>query len=230
MYEGAASSILMYALVIIGLIGIFLFSFAYLRKGYQRCLEFGMSKEKLARVIRSSLIFSIVPSLAIVIGLFTLSAVFDIPWPWWRLSVIGSVAYELMAGQSVASAVGGGTAPSTFVAIMFGMTIGTAGWILGPIILGKRLGGGIKKERGENPGWSMVFNSVFWSTMMCVYLPEMLFGDRVNMAVLFTSAAITGVLGVIANKMNWAWLKECTLALTLIFGMMSALLWTSVFN
>ena len=180
MYEGVANSAALYVLVIIGLVAILGFSFVFFRKSFKRCQEFGMGKEALARIIRSSLLFSVVPSISIVIGLFTLSAIFDIPWPWWRL------------------------------------------------ILGKKLGSGIKKGAGENPGWSMVLNSTFWTAMMCVFLPLLIFGTPVEAAVLFTSAVISTVLGIIAGKMKWKWLNECNLALTLILGMLSSLAWTAI--
>lgn len=228
MYEGVANSALLYVLVIVGLAAILAFSFIFFRKSYKRCREFGMTKEALARIIRSSLLFSVVPSISIVIGLFTLSAVFDIPWPWWRLSVIGSVGYELMAGQTAADALGGGSSASVFVAVMFAMTLGVAGWIFGPVFLGKKLGSGIKKGEGQNPGWSMVLNSTFWTAMMCVFIPLLIFGTPVEAAVLFTSAVISTVLGIIASKMNWKWLNECNLAFTLILGMLSSLFWTSI--
>lgn len=229
MYEGVANSTILYGLVIVGLVAILGFSYIFFRKSYKRCREFGMEKEALKRIIRSSLVFSVVPSISIVIGLFTLSAAFDIPWPWWRLSVIGSVGYELMAGQTAAAALGGGESGKVFVAVMFAMTLGVAGWIFGPVFLGKKLGS-VKKGEGENPGWSMVLNSTFWTAMMCVFLPLLIFGTPVEAAVLFTSAIISTLLGIIASKLNWQWLNECNLALTLIFGMLSSLAWTRVFG
>lgn len=232
MYEGVASSSLLYILVLIGLAAILAFSFVFFQKSYKRCRELGMSKEALMRIVRSSLIFTIVPSLAIVIGLFTLTAVFDVPWPWWRLSVVGSVGYELMAGQSAVAAAGGATTSEVFVALMLAMTLGTAGWIFGPVIVGKKLGSGIKKVDGEstNPGWSMVLNSTFWTTMMCVFIPLLVFGSPTEAAVLFTSCIISLVLGIIAGKTRWRWLSECNLAFTLILGMLSSLLWTNIFG
>ena len=228
MYEGIASSPMLVVLVVIGLIAIILFSLVFFLRAYKRCREFGMSKEALMRIIRSSLIFSIVPSIAIVIGLFTLSAVFGIIWPWWRLSVIGSVAYELMAGQTAAEALHGEQTATAFIAIMFAMTLGMTANIVAPIIVGKKLGSGVKKTEGENPGWKLVLNSTFWTTMLCVWLPMLICADPTTTAVLFTSAVISALIGVIATKMNWKWLNECNLAFTMILGMMSSLIWVQI--
>lgn len=61
---------LLLTLVTIGLIYIVVFSLIYLKKAYTRCLEMGITKEELKKVIKSSVVFSIVPSLSIVVGLF----------------------------------------------------------------------------------------------------------------------------------------------------------------
>ena len=100
------TSPLLLAMVIIGLLYIVGFSLVYLKKAYTHCLELGISKEDLKNVIKSSLVFSIVPSLSIVVGLFALISVLGTVWSWWRLSVIGSLSYESLISSSVASAIG----------------------------------------------------------------------------------------------------------------------------
>ena len=77
---------LLLALVIGGLLYISAFSLVYLKKAYDHCLELGITRKELSNVIKSSLIFSVVPSLSIVVGLFVLIAVLGSVWAWWRLS------------------------------------------------------------------------------------------------------------------------------------------------
>ena len=60
---------LLLALVIGGLLYISAFSLVYLKKAYDHCLELGITRKELSNVIKSSLIFSVVPSLSIVVGL-----------------------------------------------------------------------------------------------------------------------------------------------------------------
>ena len=100
------NSPLLTILIVIGLVYIAGFALLYLKKAYAHCLELGISREKLKTVIKSSLFFSIVPSLSIVVGLFVLIPVLGTIWSWWRLSVIGSLSYETMISSSVASAIG----------------------------------------------------------------------------------------------------------------------------
>lgn len=84
------NSTTLYIAVIVGLLLIFLLCAVMLKMAWGRCIELGISQEKIKGVIKSSVIFSIVPSLSIVIGLFSLAAVLGVPWPWFRLSVVGS--------------------------------------------------------------------------------------------------------------------------------------------
>ena len=97
---------LLLALVIGGLLYISAFSLVYLKKAYDHCLELGITRKELSNVIKSSLIFSVVPSLSIVVGLFVLIAVLGSVWAWWRLSVIGSLSYEIMISSSIAQVLG----------------------------------------------------------------------------------------------------------------------------
>lgn len=69
------TSPLLLTMVIVGLLYIVGFSLVYLKKAYNHCLELGISKDELSTVIKSSLVFSIVPSLSIVVGLFALISV-----------------------------------------------------------------------------------------------------------------------------------------------------------
>ena len=71
-YFDVANSPLLYVLVAAGVLYIVGLSAVFLRKSWRRCLELGISKEKLSAVARSSAVFTIVPSVSIVIGLFTL--------------------------------------------------------------------------------------------------------------------------------------------------------------
>ena len=57
-----------------GFLYISAFSLVYLKKAYDHCLELGITRKELSNVIKSSLIFSVVPSLSIVVGLFASSS------------------------------------------------------------------------------------------------------------------------------------------------------------
>lgn len=83
----------LYVMVIISLLIVLAFIIAYLRYATKRAKELGFTKEEINKVIKSSAVFSIVPSISIDIGLASLSTVVGTPWAWYRLSVIGALMY-----------------------------------------------------------------------------------------------------------------------------------------
>lgn len=78
-FNGIMNSPLLYGLVGLGIAYIILFCLITLKKAYKHALELGITREKLKLVITSSAIYSVVPSISIVIGLFSLASVLGVP-------------------------------------------------------------------------------------------------------------------------------------------------------
>lgn len=237
-FKEIASSPLIYILVIIGLAYIVIFSGIYLKKAYARCIELGFSKTSVMGVIKGSAVFAIVPSLAIVVGFFSLAAILGIPWSWWRLSVIGSVMYELMASNAASGAMGypsmtemlAANDAQVFGAVMILMTIGILSSFFILLPFGKKMCTGLmKSSQNEKSTWGTVLNSTFMLSLMAVMLPLSLFGNIVEAATLITSAAITGLLGIIIKKFDIKWLGNFVMAIAMIGGMASSVMWTAIF-
>lgn len=234
-FQDIASGKLLYFLVILGLIYIIFFAATFLKQSYKRCLELSIEKRVIQKVIKSTLIFTIVPSLAIVIGFYSLATVFGIAWPWWRLSVLGSVAYELMAADMAAKGMGytslavmaEANDPEVFGAIMFVMSIGILGGFLVLLPFAKKMTTGLMAARVKKDStWGIVMSSCFMLTLIAVFFPIMMLGDRVSAATLLTSAFIAYILGFIAKKYKMPWLNDFVLALTLIFAMAASVGWS----
>ena len=231
------NSPLLLALVIGGLAYIVLFSLAYLKKAYTRCIEMGISKEKLSKVIKSSLVFSIVPSLSIVVGLFALIPVLGTIWSWWRLSVIGSLSYETLISSSVAGSLGfetsaqlleSGTA-TQFGVVMILMSVGMLSGFLILIPFGKKLCMSVSKTENAST-WKYVLSGCFMLCLFAVYVPVLLIDDMIQGAVMLTGLVIAVVLGILASKPGLKWLNDFIMAFSMIGGMLSSLLWTSIFK
>lgn len=232
------SSPLLIALVIIGLLYIVVFSLIYLKKSYTRCLEMGITKKDLSKIIKSSVVFSIVPSLSIVVGLFALISVLGTVWSWWRLSVIGSLSYESLIASSVASAIGfssssemlEGATGSQFGVVMILMSIGMLSGFLVLLPFGKKLSMSVNKTE-ESSTWKYVLSGTFMLCLFAVYVPVLLFGDSIQAAVMLTGLVIAVLLGVIASKVSkLRWLSEFIMAFSMIGGMISSILWTCLFK
>lgn len=232
------SSPLMLALIVIGLIYIVGFSLVYLKKAYTRCLELGISKEDLAKVIKSSLVFSIVPSLSIVVGLFALISVLGVLWSWWRLSVIGSLSYETLMASSVASALNftnsaemlENASASQFGIVMILMSIGMLSGFLVLIPFGKKLSMSVNKTENSST-WKYVLSGAFMLCLFAVYVPVLLFGDTIQAAVMLTGLAVALLIGFLASKSpKLRWLGDFVMAFSMIAGMISSIFWTNLFQ
>lgn len=231
------SSPLLAILIGIGLLYIVGFSLVYLKKSYQRCIELGMTKEEILKVIKSSVVFSIVPSLSIVVGLFVLISVLGTVWSWWRLSVIGSLSYETLISDSVAKALGfaknsemlASASGSQFGVIMILMSIGMLSGFCILLPFGKKLSMSVTKTENAS-SWKYVLSGTFMLCLFSVYIPVLLFGDSVQAAVMLTGLVIAVLLGILASKPGLKWLNEFIMAFSMIGAMVSALFWTGIFG
>ena len=236
-YVDLSGSGLLYALVIVGLVFVAVLCVIFYRKTYKRALELGITKDTLSRINKNTISLTIVPSISIVIGLFTLSTVIGIPWSWFRLSVVGSVTYELMAAQMATVALGFeqmtdamASDASTFGAVMLVMSLGLIAGIVTNTIIGKTLT--IKMgEAGQKEGaFGPIMNGCFMLALMGVMLPFQAVKGRTTVAVMLTSAVISLLISLIVKKTGATWLANFTMAFTLILGMASALFWTGIFG
>ena len=230
------NSRLLYILVAGGLGLIFLLCAVMLKMAWGRCLELGISKQKIKDVIKSSVLFSIVPSISIVIGLFSLAAVLGVPWPWFRLSVVGSVSYELMAADMAATGAGyesiGALAAadngSIAGAIMFVMSIGIMFGIVTCTIFGKKIQTSMVSFREKNGAWGALATGCFTLAMLVVFLPVQVFKGPVFTLTLITSALITLAHNIIIKKTGWTWLSNFVLADSLVLAMVASVFFDSL--
>ena len=218
----------LYILVIAGLLFVFALCLVTLKQARQRALELGLSKEEIMGVIKSSALFSIVPSLSVVVGLFSLQAVLGVPWSWYRLSVIGSVSYELIAADMAAIGAGYDSLaalvevndPNVAGAVMLAMSLGIIGGVVGCLLLGKSIQTGMASYRAKSGAWGALV------ALMAVFVPaRSIFTGTIATLTLITSALITMAHRWIIKKYKVKWLSNFVMADALILGMVSAVFW-----
>ena len=66
---------------------------------WKRGKELNMTEEEMKSTVRSSAIFSVFPSLPIIVSYLILVPALGRYFPWLRLSVVGSAAYETMVAE-----------------------------------------------------------------------------------------------------------------------------------
>lgn len=179
------------AIVVLFVLGSSIF---FILKAFKDAKELNMDKNMLKKVIINSAVFTILPSISILIGVIALAGYIGIPLPWIRLSVIGALHYEGTAVDTVLDAYNVLSVANNeiFVTVAFVMTLGI---IVGPLfclfgfeiydkkVLSKTREESIERESVEANSevqekkkpkkdfGSMLFNAVFIA-MVSVFLAD----------------------------------------------------------
>ena len=214
------NSPLLYGLVGLGIAYIILFCLITLKKAYKHALELGITKEKLKLVITSSAIYSVVPSISIVIGLFSLASVLD----------------ELMAADMVATGTGYESVAALNAAgdasvvgtVMFVMSICIMGGLIAILLFGKRIQMGLTKARSKHGELGALITGVLSLAIIEAFLPMQLMKGKVHLAVVFTSCIIVLIHLQIIKRFKCLWLRNFVMANTLLLGMASSLVWIKI--
>ena len=159
-YLNAVNAPVFYLLVAGVLTFITLMCVLFLVKSYKTGIQIGMDEKVLKKTIVSSAMFTLLPSISILLGVIALSGTLGVPFSWLRLSVIGSLQYELNVAEIAAQSAGlSGLSLNelnmeVFVTIALVMTFGILGGIVCCIFFlkgySKKLQAKPKQENTEN--------------------------------------------------------------------------------
>ena len=219
----------------------------FLVRAYRRGRAIGMSTKTLNGVIKGAALFTIAPAIGIFIGVITLSKKLGIALPWLRLSVIGSLTYELSAAELAASGVGNSLSDSAspftasqFVTIAAVMTIGIAASLFLAPILSKKVSGGVDKIRKKDTKWGEIFMTSLFMGMISAFLGLIICNlgfiqtengvifnlaakDFIPVLVMLVSAVVMVVCGLLMKKLKWTWMNDYALPISMLCGMMMAI-------
>lgn len=101
-----ANSPLMFVLCSIVILFVVVQAVLFMRRAWKHGTEIGLDKGIMKSTVTGSALFSIVPSIPILIILVMLMSVLGNYFPWLRLSVIGSSSYENVAANIAARSFG----------------------------------------------------------------------------------------------------------------------------
>ena len=211
----------------------------FLVKAWRQGKRIGMPMEKLRRIVIGTAVFTIAPATAIVISVISLSKKLGIPLPWMRLSVVGAITYETPAAANALSAMGlkweelTSLTAQQFVTVASVMTMGImVGIWLVPLVCRKLQNGMITLENRDKK-WSDIFQASLFMGMISAFLgyvfcdfSGVFHGDLkglIPVLVMFVSAAMMGVCGLALKKLNWRWMNDYALPISLLTGMVSAI-------
>lgn len=214
-----------------GLVGVFVISQSvfFLVKATARSRELGIGREVVRKTILSSAIFSVLPSVSILLGLITLSYALGLPLPWIRLSVLGAVTYELPAATAAMQTLGASiTEPVTdtqvFSAVAWVMTLGCiAPLFIIPLFLKKIQSGVLSIQKKDNQ-WGQIFMSALFIGMISAFLGMGISGGVLPIMVLLSSALLMGICAVLITVCKWTWLENFALPVSML-GAMALAVW-----
>ena len=198
-----------------------------------------MPMDKLRRVVIGTAIFTIAPALAIVISVISLSKKLGIPLPWMRLSVVGAITYETPAAANALSAMGLEWAKiqeltaTQYVTVASVMTMGIMVGIWLVPVVGKKLISGMINLEKRDKKWGEIFSAALFLGMISAFLgyvfddfTDIFHGDLHGLIpplVMLVSAAMMGICALAMKKLNWRWMNDYALPISLLTGMISAI-------
>lgn len=229
---------LMFALCALVVFSTVVQSVLFIRRAFRRGKELGIDQSVMKKAMTNSALFSIVPSLPIVLMMMVLTVNLGKYFPWLRLSVVGSATYENMAADMVAKASGlAGIADPGFDLTIFSMamwvmTVGIIWGIVFNIFFMKSLDKFSKKAKESNNVFVPIFSAALFigmlSLMSAPYITNL---KNVTAIVSFIAAAIC-VLACeqIYKATKFRAVSEFSLPISLIVGMASAVVHTNLFS
>lgn len=212
----------------------------FLVRAYRAGKAIGMDEEILKKAVTSSAVFSVIPSIGILLGVIALSGSLGVPWPWLRLSVIGALHYETQVAMAAAEQVGmtaldpaqmTAEAFSTIallmsVCIMWGMVLS--------IFFNRRYSG--KKSEGEkkSSGLGDKMMDAMFIGLVSAYIGSYIgtfvsgegrfsfSGSYLSLAVAAVAAGAMAVFLYLIEKKGVKWLESFSIAGSMLIGMIAA--------
>ena len=235
-YLSAVNSPQLYAIVAVVLLAMTVVCAVFLVKSWRSGVKLGMDKKVLRRAITASATFTLLPSISILLGVIALSGSLGVPLSWLRLSVIGSLQYELNVAEIAAQSSGlsglrlAELSKESFITIALVMTVGILGGILLCIFCLKGYLGKLKakpkKASSGKPGFGAHATTALFvglcATFVGSYVGRAFHADWLPLAVALIAGAVMGIFEFFVRKRGKVWLENFSLAASMLAAMAAA--------
>lgn len=244
-FMAMANSGMLYLIAGVVIAFVMILAAVFLVKAYREGVKIGMDKKKMHKAITSSIAFTVVPSVSILIGVIALSGSLGIPIPWLRLSVIGALHYETQVAQAAAEQVGmkslsaAEMTPAGFATIALLMSLCIIWGIVLSILFNKRY----TKKLSSSPaggktaaGFGDLAMTAMFIGLVSAYIGSYLggfisangrftfSGDWTPLAVAAVSAGVMALFVYLAEKKHITWVENFSIAGSMLAGMAAAVL------
>ena len=246
-YISQVNALSLYLIVGAILLFILILCFVFLIRSYRAGVAIGMDRKVLKKTITNSAVFTILPTVGILVGVITLSGTLGIPLSWMRLSVVGALQYELSVAEIAAEAIGlSGLKLSemtigAFTNVSLVMTVGILGGGLCCIFfLGRYLRRLSRKPKKETPPEAPAegapekkgnFGAIAMTAMfigLCTAYISSYIGELANHGSympLFTAAVAGAIMALfvwLGKKEKFRWIENFDVALSMLLAMAAA--------
>lgn len=220
-------------------------SIFFMVRAYRAGVAIGMDETKMKRAITSSVTFTILPSVSILLGVIALSGTLGIPLPWLRLSVVGALHYETSVADIAAKSIGlsGLSAQEmtleAFTTIALLMTAGIIWGVVCMTVFGKSYCNRLQRSSGKSGGRSfgdMAMTAMFIGLITAYigsYVGQLVqmqagglvfTGQYLQLVALVFSGLTMAVFVYFAEKKQMAWLDNFSIAGSMLAGMAAAVI------
>lgn len=240
-YLTQVNSLPFYLIVAAVLIFVVTMCVIFLVKSYKAGIALGMDPKDLKKVMTSSATFTLLPSISILLGVIALSGTLGVPFSWLRLSVIGSLQYELNVAEIAATAFGlTGLRPdemnmAAYVTIALVMTAGILGGLFCSIFFLKKYLGKLsskpkKTESGEKkPSFGDHATTAMFVGLCAAYIGSYVgrmtpgeYHDIMPLFTAFVAAIVMAVFEFLIQKKDMKVLENFSLAASMLVAMATA--------
>lgn len=210
-------------------------SLLFLRIAWREGLKIGLDKKTMLDTVKSSVIFSIVPSIAILLSLIAMAAILGVPFSWIRLSVVGSMVYELIAADIAADAMGvSGFTSEAFTAEVFAnavwvMSVGIIWGLIFCVFFLKKYQRKMSSFTRKDSGWGEILVASLFVGVLSAFVGEPIVQGGVPLATLLSGALIMFILIYIIRRWKVDWLNNFSFSISMICAMALAIWYVRLF-
>lgn len=206
-------------------------SIVFIATAWKEGQRIGLAPATMKKALVGSGVFSIVPSIAILLAVLTLAGALGLPLPWIRLSVVGAITYELPAAETAAQAFGQTIRqaivdPVTYSAIAWAMSLGSVFAMILITLFARSIQSGIHRTQLKDTVWSGLLITAMFMGLISAFLGSALGGGLVSILALLSSAAVMAGFGLAIKRSGLRQLENFAMPVSMICGMVVAALYT----
>jgi hypothetical protein len=234
-YMGIANSGIFYVLAAIIISFVLVQSIIFLVMAVRKGNKLGLTKEHYRKAFVSGASVTIVPAIAVLIGIFSLAPVMGTPIIWARLSIIGGLMVEAAAASIGATAAGAtslggaGYTSIAFASSVWAMTIGTMWYLLSTTFLLKKIKNNVSKKANRDRKWGSILpTTIIIALLSTFYMKPIVFGGQELITLLSSSCIMFVFFMLMKRYKDSQFLKQFAMPLSMVGGMAFIVFYTMI--